>query len=149
MVDKTSFTPNSEVEQLALAEGIPVWQALAKLVDQWGKGTEGICGYRNLGVVIGATFPMDAVEMRRLLPNSIFLIPGYAKQGGDAAGAVASFNNDGLGGVVNSSRAITGAWLEGPFKCNPDHYIGATLFATKASQKELNDALKKAGKEYW
>ena len=82
VVDKTSFKPNSEIEQLVVkGEEVPVWVALAKMVAKWGEGTEGQYGYRNFGVVMGATYPEEAVTMRQILPNSWFLVPGYGKQG--------------------------------------------------------------------
>ncbi len=149
VVDKTSFAPNSAVEQLVLAEGIPVWQALARLVDEWGRGTEGACGYRNLGVVMGATYPEDAPAMRKILPNSPFLIPGYGEQGGGADAAITGFNDDGLGGVVNSARAIQGAWQKGRFTCTSARYEVAMRQSAEFSRDDLNAALKRAGKLGW
>lgn len=149
VVDKTSFNPNSEVEQMALTEGISVWQALAKLVSIWGEGTEGECGYRNLGVVMGATYPEDASIMRQILPTAWFLIPGYGEQGGGSDGAVIGFNQDGLGGIVNSSRGIIAAWKKGKFACDPKDYLIAACRAAEYSRDDLNDALKRAGKLNW
>lgn len=149
VVDKTSFEPNSEIEQLALAEGIPVWEALAKLVNKWGEGTEGERGYRNLGVVMGATYPEDAAGMRQLLPNAMFLIPGYGEQDGDSDGAVVSFNEDGFGGIISSSRGIQAAWQKGPFKCDPGDYLQAAYLATEHSRRDLIEALDRAGKLNW
>ena len=149
VVDKTSFEPNSEVEQLSLDEGIPVWQALARMVDVWGKGTEGKCGYRNLGVVAGATYPQDIVVLRQILPNAFFLIPGYGRQGGGSDGAVVSFNEDGFGGIVNSARSIIAAWKSGQFRCEPKKYLWATRKATEFARVDLLAALKRAGKLNW
>ncbi|MFA6601605.1 MAG: orotidine-5'-phosphate decarboxylase, partial [Candidatus Paceibacterota bacterium] len=116
VVDKSSFDPNSEVEQLVTVNGIPVWRETARLVRVWQAGTEGsLYGYFNMGVVMGATFPNDAVEMREELPMAWFLIPGYGGQGGTAAGAVVGINKDGLGGGVNNSRGIIFAFRKGQF----------------------------------
>lgn len=146
VVDKTSFRPNSELEQLVLNSNIPVWQALATMVKKWGEGTEGECGYRNLGVVMGATYPKDALIMRKILPNSWFLIPGYGVQGGGSDAAVVSFNPDGLGGIVNSSRGIIAAWKIGRFKCDSKRYLTASRQATEHACQDLNTALSRAGK---
>ncbi len=115
VVAKTSFGPNSEIENLVVASGLTVWEELAHRVAKWGEGTEGENGYRNLGVVMGATYPGDAPKMRSILPKAIMLVPGYGAQGGGPDGAVVPFNTDGFGAVVNSSRGIIAAWQEGPF----------------------------------
>jgi orotidine-5'-phosphate decarboxylase len=81
VVDKTSFSPNSAIENLVTANGLTVWQELAHDVAKWGEGTEGENGYRNLGVVMGATYPSDAPMMRAILPNVVMLVPGYGAQG--------------------------------------------------------------------
>jgi len=149
VVDKTSFEPNSEIEQLALTKGIPVWQALAEMVNRWGEGTEGECGFRNLGVVMGATYPHDATIMRELLPNAWFLVPGYGEQGGGSDGAVVGFSREGFGGVVNSSRGIIAAWQKGKFTCDSEDYLNAARKAAEYSRDDLNAALKRAGKLNW
>ncbi|MBI2097228.1 MAG: orotidine-5'-phosphate decarboxylase, partial [Candidatus Sungbacteria bacterium] len=116
VVDKTSFKPNSRIEQTRTESGRTNWETLAELVQELGVGTEGQYGYRNFGVVMGATYPSDAPTMRHILPNSWFLIPGYGAQGGGADDAVAGINEDGLGGVVNSARAVIYAYLKGKFQ---------------------------------
>ena len=66
-------------------------------------------GWSSLGVVVGATYPEQAVRIRALLPRALFLVPGYGAQGGSTADAVRGFVRGprGLeGGLVNSSRAI-------------------------------------------
>ena len=105
VVDKTSFSPDSVVEQLVVTDQeLPNWQVLAHLVQNWGEGTEGEEGWRNLGVVMGATKPTDAPIMRRILPNSWFLVPGYGAQGAPPDDAVLGANDEGLGITVNSAR---------------------------------------------
>ncbi len=44
--------------------------------------------------------------LRAILPEVIFLVPGFGAQGGTAAGVATAFRSDGLGAVVNSSRGI-------------------------------------------
>lgn len=146
VVCKTSFDPNSEIENLPTTSGNTVWVELARRVAKWGEGTEGKNGYRNLGVVMGATYPKDAPTMRSILPKAIMLVPGYGAQGGGADGAVVPFNDDGFGAVVNSSRGIIAAWQKGPFACNPRDFKQATAQAAKAARDDLNEALKRAGK---
>ena len=149
VVDKTSFDPNSEVEQTITQSGLPNWQVLAKMVEVWGEGTEGKYNYRNFGVVMGATYPEDAEVMRQILPNTWFLIPGYGAQGGGADGTVVGFNKDGFGGIVNSSRGIIAAWQKGPFQCDPEKFTAAAAKAAEFARDDLNEALKRAGKMNW
>lgn len=149
VVDKTSFDPNSEVEQLVTQSGLANWQALATLVEEWGRGTEGKYGYRNLGVVMGATYPEDAQKMRQILPNAWFLIPGYGAQGGGSDGAVVGINEDGFGGTVNSSRQINAAWKRGQFQCDPEGFARAAGSAAAYAREDLNAALERAGKLPW
>ncbi len=66
-------------------------------------------GWSSLGIVVGATYPKQGEEIRGILPNVPFLIPGYGAQGGGADDAVRSFvagPNGPEGGIVNSSRAV-------------------------------------------
>jgi len=149
VVDKTSFIPNSVIEQKKTEDGITNWENLAHLVREWGKDTEGERGYRNMGVVIGATYPEEAETMRKILPNAWFLIPGYDTQGGGADDAVVGFNKDGYGGVVNSSRGIIFAYIKGRFQCDPKDFVEASRKAAEFARDDLNAALKQAGKRAW
>ncbi len=150
IVDKTSFSPNSEIEQMDTITGRKVWEELAFLAWKWGQGTEGEHGYRNVGVVMGATYPGDADIMREIMgENCFFLIPGYGKQGGGADGAVKGINKDGLGGIVNSSRGIIFAYLEEKFVSVPEEFAKAAANAADFARDELNTALVNAGKMEW
>lgn len=60
--------------------------------------------------MVGATFPIDAGHLRALLPHAFILVTGYGEQGASSRGAAACFNPDGMGAIVNSSRAITYAF---------------------------------------
>jgi orotidine-5'-phosphate decarboxylase len=57
--------------------------------------------------VVGATHPAELCELRALLPDVWFLVPGYGAQGGTASDVAAAFRPDGLGAIVNSSRGVT------------------------------------------
>jgi orotidine-5'-phosphate decarboxylase len=146
LVTKTSFSPNSEVEQIPAASGVPVWQEMAKLAGQWGKGTEGEYGYSNVGVVMGATYPEDAPAMSEIVPKAWKLVPGYGAQGGGADGAVAVINPDGFGGIVNSSRGVIYAYMKGDFEALPEQFAQAARRAAEYARDDLNAALKRAGK---
>ena len=150
VVCKTSFKPNSAVEQMVVkgvSEDYFVWEKLAELVGIWGESTEGTeFGYRNVGVVMGATKPEDAPRMRAILPDSFFLIPGLGKQGGAAGDAVIGINRDGLGGVVNDSRRILMAWQEGPFQCESENFANAARLQAIEARDSILEACRAAGK---
>ena len=151
VVDKTSFKPESRMQEAMTSNGIKNWELLATFVDEWGRGTEGERGYRNIGVVLGATYPTDAPRMQELLPKVFKLIPGYGKgQGGGADGAVAVINNDGYGGIVNDSRGIDYAYFKDEqFKCNPEDFADASAKVAEFDRDDLNAALRRAGKLAW
>ena len=147
VVDKTSFAPDSVMEQLVVTDQeLPNWQVLAHMVQNWGEGTEGSSGWRNLGVVMEATKPTDAPTMRQILPNSWFLVPGYGAQGAPPDDAVIGADDEGFGIIVSSSRAITNAWQRGQFQTEPKKFAQAAAKAAKFARDDLNAALKRAGK---
>ena len=119
------------------------------MIKKWAEGTEGRYGYQNLGVVVGATYPKEAQELREILPKAWFLIPGFGAQGGGAQGAVVGINQDGFGGIVNSSRGIIAAWKGGKFKSQAENFDRAAANAAEFAKDELNQALKQAGKLNW
>lgn len=146
LVTKTSFSPNSEVEQFAEAMGKPAWVFMAELAHMWGEGTEGEHGWSNVGVVMGATKPQDAPKMREILPKAWFLVPGYGAQGGGSDGAVVGCTGDGPGCIVNSSRGIIYAYQKGDFVAPPEQFAEAARRAAEYARDDLNAALKRAGK---
>lgn len=149
VVTKTSFKPNSVVEQLIVQDlGLPVWQAVAQMVQEWGEGTEGNYGLRNVGVVMGATYPEDAHRMRSILPSSFFLVPGFGAQGGDADDAVIGVREDGFGAVINTSRGLTYAWCgkDAKYRCESREFVDAAKQKAMDDRDALAQACKRAGK---
>jgi orotidine-5'-phosphate decarboxylase len=87
-------------------QGKPLYQHVAEAVGAWANENLGACGLGDVGAVVGATHPAELTVVRRLIPNVVFLVPGYGAQGGDAGDVAAAFLPDGTGAVVNSSRGI-------------------------------------------
>jgi orotidine-5'-phosphate decarboxylase len=149
LVVKTSFIPNSEVEQINTKDGLKVWEEIASLVvEKWSGGCEGESGINNIGVVVGATYPEEGIRMRELLPDCFFLVPGYGAQGGGADGAIKGIMPSGLGVIVNSSRGINYAYLR-DFKCDQKDFAKAAGKAAEFARDDLNKALKKVSKIPW
>lgn len=106
---KTSNQSSGELQDLQ-SDGKYIYEKMAELVASWGNNSVGENGYSNVGAVVGATWPEQAESIRRILPHTYFLVPGYGAQGGTAKDVARSFNSDGLGAVVNASRSIMCAY---------------------------------------
>ena len=109
---KTSNKSSGELQDLKLENGKTVYEYIGSLVEEWGKGSIGKYGYSAVGAVVGATHPAQAEILRREMPHTFFLIPGYGAQGGKADDLKVCFGKDGLGGIVNSSRGILCAYKQ-------------------------------------
>jgi orotidine-5'-phosphate decarboxylase len=108
---KTSNPSSGDVQNLCV-DGQPLYERVAGLVQQWGRGTEGRRGYQAVGAVVGATYPAEAARLRQLLPHTYFLVPGYGAQGAGASDVQACFAADGYGAIINSSRGILYAYRQ-------------------------------------
>lgn len=119
---KTS-NPSSGELQDKLTDGAPLYARMGDLCETWGADTMGEYGYSAVGAVVGATYPEQLQELRSRLPHTFFLVPGYGAQGGGAQGVAGAFDENGLGGIVNSSRAIMCAYLKE--NCDPKDFAKA------------------------
>jgi orotidine-5'-phosphate decarboxylase len=133
---KTSNPGSGDLQDLALAGGGTVADAMADRVAAWGADRIGSRGLSDVGAVVGATYPEHAVALRALMPDTVFLVPGYGAQGASASDAVAGVRPDGRGVLVSSSRAITGAWRDAGTED-----VGA---AARAALDAMNAALDEA-----
>ena len=102
--------PGAEDFQDQVVGGGSLLNVVAAKVHEWGRDRLGASGFSDVGAVVGATWPSEAVELRAMLPDTLFLVPGFGAQGADASQAVAGCTVQGTGVLVNSSRAILGAW---------------------------------------
>ena len=79
---------------------------VAEAVGAWSRENVGRSGFGDVGAVVGATHPAELHAIRQLLPDVLFLLPGFGAQGATAADTAPGFRADGLGAVVSSSRGI-------------------------------------------
>jgi orotidine-5'-phosphate decarboxylase len=107
---KTSNPSSGELQNLKLEDGRTVYECMGDMVEKWGEDTVGEYGYSAVGAVVGATHPEEAAILRKRLPHTFFLIPGYGAQGGNAEMLKSCFDANGLGGIVNNSRGIICAY---------------------------------------
>ncbi len=109
---RTSNPGGADLQELALADtgtgAATVADRLADLLTERAReaGVDAR-GYGPLGAVVGGTVPERMASLRRRLPHSILLVPGYGAQGATAADVRAAFDADGLGAVVSASRSLT------------------------------------------
>jgi len=138
---RTSNPSAGDFQDLKLEDGRLVYEAVASKVSEWGEELTGEEGFSSVGAVVGATWPEQAVAIRKLMPKTFILVPGYGAQGAGADAAVAGFTADGKGGIVNSSRAIMTAWKKRDDLKPEDFAIAAREEALDMKEK-LNAALK-------
>ena len=95
----------------------PLYELVGKKVDEWASDPAliGKSGYSEVGAVVGATYPQMGETLRRIMPKSYILVPGYGAQGGTGKDLVPFFDSDGLGAIVNSSRGIIAAYKKEPY----------------------------------
>jgi orotidine-5'-phosphate decarboxylase len=103
---KTSNPGGADVQDATLSDGRPLWQHVAALVDTWGLELVGEAGLSAVGAVVGATFPQEVEEARRLMPRAVLLLPGVGAQGGSPADLAGAFANGAAGALVAASRSV-------------------------------------------
>ena len=137
---KTS-NPSSGELQDRLIDGKPLYEHVAAKVVEWGEDSmDG--AYSNVGAVVGATYPEMSAVLRKLMPKTYFLVPGYGAQGGTAKDLKNCFNEDGLGAVVNSSRGIIAAYRQEKYaKFGAEHFAEASRQAVIDMVADINSVL--------
>lgn len=137
---KTS-NPSSGEFQDQLVDGTPLYELVGKKVAEWGEQHMGN-GYSYVGAVVGATYPEMGKVLRKIMPNTYILVPGYGAQGGKAKDLVHYFNKDGLGAIVNSSRGIIAAYKQETYaKFTPEHFEEASRQAVMDMIEDIKGAL--------
>ena len=137
---KTS-NPSSGEFQDRVIDGRPLYELVGEKVAQWGDELMGD-GYSYVGAVVGATYPEMGKVLRKIMPKTFILVPGYGAQGGKGADLVHFFNEDGLGAIVNSSRGIIAAYKQEKYKeFGAENYADASRAAVKDMIADINGAL--------
>ena len=140
---KTS-NPSSGEFQDQLINGKPLYELVGEKVAQWGEDHMGD-GYSYIGAVVGATYPEQGEILRKVMPKSFILVPGYGAQGGKGKDLVHFFNEDGLGAIVNSSRGIIAAYKQEAYaKFGAENFGDASRAAVEAMIADIQGALEAA-----
>ena len=137
---KTS-NPSSGEFQDQLIDGRPLYELVGEKVAQWGEGCMGD-EYSYIGAVVGATYPEMGKVLRKIMPKSYILVPGYGAQGGQGKDLVHFFNEDGLGAIVNSSRGIIATYKQEKYaRFGAENFGDASRAAVEDMIADISQAL--------
>ena len=135
---KTSNKSSGEFQDKILVDtDKPLYETVGAKVNEWAQmSMDG--EYSNVGAVVGATYPEMGEVLRKIMPNSYILVPGYGAQGGKGSDLKPFFNSDGLGAIVNSSRGIIAAYKQEQYaKYGEENFAEAARAAVIAMQKDI------------
>ena len=139
---KTS-NPSSGEFQDQLIDGRPLYELVGEKVAEWGEEHVGQSGYSYIGAVVGATYPEMGATLRKIMPKTFILVPGYGAQGGKGKDLVNFFNEDGLGAIVNSSRGIIAAYKQEKYaQFGAENFGDASRAAVEDMVADISGALK-------
>lgn len=142
---KTSNPSSGEFQDQKI-DGRPLYELVGEKVAAWGEALLGD-GYSYVGAVVGATYPEQGRILRKLMPRTYILVPGYGAQGGKGADLVHFFNEDGLGAIINSSRGIIAAYQQEAYAAyGEENYADAARQAVLDMRADIKNALDAAGK---
>lgn len=125
------------------AEDRPLYEVVGEMVAQWGETCMSQTNsYSYVGAVVGATYPEQGRILRKIMPKTFILVPGYGAQGGRGADLVHFFNEDGLGAVISSSRGIIAAYQQEQYAgFGEKGYADASRAAVIAMKEDIAKAL--------
>ncbi|MGL4739084.1 MAG: orotidine-5'-phosphate decarboxylase [Cellulosilyticaceae bacterium] len=137
---KTSNPSGKEMQDLIVQDGDPIYNKAADLVSSWGELAMGDLGYSKIGAVVGATYKEQGIALRKRMPHTFFLVPGYGAQGGSGEDLKGYFDKDGMGIIVNSSRGIIAAYNQNRDFAEQD-FAKASREAVLAMRKDLQGVM--------
>lgn len=122
---RTSNAGAGDLQDMVIG-GRPLYQHVAeKIARDWNDNG-------NCALVVGATWPEQLREVRAIVGDAPFLVPGVGAQGGDVEAVVRNARTrDGTGLIVSSSRAIL-------YASGGDDYAEAAANAARALRDEIN-----------
>lgn len=137
---KTSNPSSGEFQDREI-DGRPLYELVGEKVREWGDSFMGD-SYSYVGAVVGATYPEMGAKLRKIMPRTLILVPGYGAQGGKGSDLKAFFNEDKLGAIVNSSRGIIAAYKQEKYsKCGGENYADASRLAVEDMLLDIRTAV--------
>lgn len=110
-VVKTSNS-GGDVQDVKLSDGRLMWHLVAQLVSEWGEDLIGERGLSSVGAVVGATHPRAVGVARKLMPQTVLLLPGVGAQGAKPSDLARAFTSGPASALVNASRSVIYAFRE-------------------------------------
>ncbi|MCH8823365.1 MAG: orotidine-5'-phosphate decarboxylase [Planctomycetes bacterium] len=133
---RTSNPSSDHLQSQELVSGETVAQRVASMVAEIGTDSIGDCGYSSLGAVVGATKPRELAALRELMPQQIFLVPGFGAQGGTVDDIRPCFSADGKGALITASRSVIYA-----FNASDDDWKTPITEAAKALADQIAEVV--------
>lgn len=119
----------------------PLYEIVGEKVAEWAADCMGE-EYSYIGAVVGATYPEMGKILRRIMPKSYILVPGYGAQGGKGKDLKPFFNEDGLGAIVNSSRGIIAAYQQEKYaKYGEENFADAARAAVLDMKEDIRTGI--------
>ena len=122
---RTSNAGAGDLQDMVIG-GRPLYQHVAeKIARDWNAN-------RNCALVVGATWPEQLREVRAIVGDMPFLVPGIGAQGGDVEAVVTNARtSSGTGLIISSSRAIL-------YASKGDDYAEAAAASARTLRDEIN-----------
>ena len=121
---KTS-NPSSGEFQDRIIDGRPLYEWVGEQVAAWGEEHMGD-DYSYVGAVVGATYPEMGKVLRKVMPKSYILVPGYGAQGGKGKDV---YKRQGCG-RTNGPRGFQGAKTDGRIPGEESDFRPRRVFRT-------------------
>lgn len=123
------------------AKARPLYEIVGEKAAEWAADCMGE-EYSYIGAVVGATYPEMGKILRRIMPKSYILVPGYGAQGGKGKDLKPFFNEDGLGAIVNSSRGIIAAYQQEKYaKYGEENFADAARAAVVDMKEDIRTGI--------
>jgi len=133
---KTSNKGSADIQDVKMANGKLLYEHVGGLVSEWGKSYIGESGYSRIGAVVGATHPEELAALRKQMPHTFFLVPGYGAQGGSGKDLKNLWTKN-YGAIVNNSRGIIAAYQTEKYKCDEKDFAAAARQAVLDMKADL------------
>lgn len=140
---KTSNPSSGEFQDRLISDfdNRPLYELVGETVSKWADECMGD-EYSYVGAVVGATYPEMGKILRKVMPKSFILVPGYGAQGGKGKDLTHFFNDDGLGAIINSSRGIIAAYQNEKYASYGEAgYADASRAAVLDMKQDIAEAL--------